>query len=199
MEKKKDMSVTRALATSPTVSRDADNIRDRFRAVLVKANKKDPRASDVKAVRELLDAYKDLKLWRDVMGMGELAENQALDTITEGDSGHGSRECWRQRLVSMRADLGHDSSTPLERLLIQQVTLCWLNLSLLEYRHVNIMKQSITLALGAYWDKRLTTAQHRFTRAAESLARVRRLSRRIPMQVNIAAPGSQQVNVAGEG
>lgn len=41
--------------------------------------------------------------------------------------------------MSMRADLGHETSFPLERLLIQQVTLCWLNLSLLEYRHVNIM------------------------------------------------------------
>lgn len=134
------------------------------------------------------------------MGMGELAVNQALNTITDdGDSGHGSRECWKQRLQSMRADMGHDTSTPLERLLIQQVTLCWLNLNLLEYRHVNIMKQSISLNVGSYWDKRLSMSQRRFTRACESLARVRRLSHRIPIQVNIATQGGQQVNVAGEG
>jgi len=80
-------------------------------------------------------------------------------------------------------------------LLIQQVTLCWLNLNLTEYRHINIMKQSITFTLGLYWEKRLTMAQRRFTKACESLARVRRLSRRIPVQVNIAAEGGQQVNV----
>jgi hypothetical protein len=202
MEEAKSMSAM-ALATgrpARELNRDADKIRERFRALLTKANKEHPRASDVSALKELLNGNKELKLWTDVMGMGELAENQALDTITDDrDSGHGSRECWKQRLHSMRADLGHETSTPLERLLIQQVTLCWLNLNLLEYRHVNIMKQSITLTLGAYWDKRLSMAQHRFTRAAESLARVRRLTRKIPMQVNIAANGGQQINVAGEG
>jgi hypothetical protein len=75
--------------------------------------------------------------------MGELAESQVLDTIVNG-SGQGMRECWRRRLESMRADLGYADSSALERLLIQQVTLCWLNLNLTEYRHTNIMKQSIT-------------------------------------------------------
>ncbi len=32
-----------------------------------------------------------------IVGMGELAESQALDTIVNG-SGQGMRECWRQRL-----------------------------------------------------------------------------------------------------
>jgi hypothetical protein len=128
------------------LSRDADKIRERFRVVLTKANKEHPRSSDLEALKELLDRNKALKLWQNCMGMGELAENQALNTITDdGDSGHGSRECWKQRLQSMRADLGHDTSTPLERLLIQQVTLCWLNLNLLEYRHVNII-EAINLA-----------------------------------------------------
>jgi hypothetical protein len=129
--------------------------------------------------------------------MGELAENQVLDALTNEGGGHGARACWEQRMQSIRADLGYATSPPLEQLLIQQVSLCWLNLNLVEFRHVNIMKQSITLTLGAYWDKRLSMAQQRFTRACESLARVRRLSRRIPIQVNIAAQGGQQINVAG--
>ncbi len=61
------------------------------------------------------------------------------------------------------------------------------------------MKQSITLGLGLYWEKRLMMAQRRFTKACESLARVRRLSRRIPVQVNIAVQGGQQINVAAAG
>jgi len=35
----------------------------------------------------------------------------------------------------MRSDLGYTESSSLERLLIQQVTLCWLNLNITEYRH----------------------------------------------------------------
>ncbi|MBA2524953.1 MAG: hypothetical protein H0V18_04085 [Pyrinomonadaceae bacterium] len=161
----------------------------------MKANKERPRQSDIEALRDFLDRNKEIRLWEAVVGMGELAESQVLDTIVNG-SGQGMRECWKQRLRSMRADLGYAESSALERLLIQQVTLCWLNLNLTEYRHTNIMKQSIPRGLGLYWEKRLMMAQGRFTRACESLARVRRLSRRIPVQVNIAAPGGQQINVS---
>jgi hypothetical protein len=182
------------------VSYDAEKVRKRFRALLPKANKENPRAADVLALVDLLYKNKEMKLWRDVVGMGELAESQVLDTILgNGKSGQGSRACWEERLKSIRADLGLATSPPLEQLLIQQVALCWLNLNLVEYRHVNTMKQSITLTVGAYWDKRLSMAQKRFIRACESLARVRLLSRRVPVQVNIAAPGGQQINVAGEG
>lgn len=128
--------------------------------------------------------------------MGELAESEALDTILSG-SGQGMRECWRQRLKAMRADLGYAEASALERLLIQQVTLCWLNLNLTEYRLTTVTKQSISFACGLYWEKRLSAAQRRFTRACETLARVRKLSRNVPaLQFNIAADGGQQVNVA---
>jgi hypothetical protein len=58
------------------------------------------------------------------------------------------------------------------------------------------MKQSISLPLAMYWEKKLTAAQKRFTRACETLARVRKLSRNTPaLQFNIAASGGQQVNL----
>ena len=93
-----------------------------------------------------------MELWKGVIGMGELAESQALDTILNG-IGQGMRECWRQRLQAMRADLGYAETSSLERLLIQQETLCWLNLNLTKYRHTNVMKQSISFACGFYWEK----------------------------------------------
>jgi hypothetical protein len=192
MEEVESMSVSQI-----AVSREADKIRERFRSHLTKANKERPRESDIQALRDLLNGNKEMKLWAEVVGMGALAESQVLDTVMgKGGSGQGLRECWKRRLESLRADLGYATSPPLEQLLIQQVTLCWLNLNLTEFRHTNVMKQSITLPLGIYWDKRLTAAQRRFTRACESLARVRRLSRRIPIQVNIAGDGGQQVNIA---
>jgi len=184
----------KAIADSST-SKETDKIKHRFHVLLVKANKEDPRPTDVKALSDLLYKNKALKLWEAVLGMGALAEHQALEAVL-GTRGQGSRECWKQRLEALRSDLAYASASPLERLLIQQVTLCWLNLNAVEYRHSNVMRQSITLTLGIYWEKRLSAAQRRFTRACESLARVRRLSRRIPVQVNIAAQGGQQINVA---
>jgi hypothetical protein len=56
-------------------------------------------------------------------------------------------------------DLGHRTAPPLERALIQHAALCWLRLSIMELRYTNVMRQSITLTLGAYWEKRLTAAQ----------------------------------------
>jgi hypothetical protein len=85
----------------------------------------------------------------------------------------------------------------LEQLLIPQAALCWLKLNLVELGYSSTMRQSITLSLGLYWEKRLTAAQKRFARACETLARVRKLSGNIPaLQFNIATEGGQQVNVS---
>lgn len=176
-------------------SQNTEEIREQFHSLLTKVNKDRPSPTEIQALKDLLYNNKGLELWKSVVGMGELAESQALDTILSG-SGQGMRECWKQRLQAMRTDLGFAKSPALERLLIQQVTLCWLNLNLTEYRHTNVMKQSISFACGLYWDKRLSTAQRRFTRACETLARVRKLSRNTPaLQFNIATAGGQQVNV----
>ena len=97
----------------------------------------------------------------------------------------------------LKKDLGYDDAPMLEQLLIQQAALCWLKLSLIELSYSGTMKQSITLTLAMYWEKRLSAAQRRFTRACETLARVRKLSRNTPaLQFNIATSGGQQVNVA---
>ena len=57
----------------------------------------------------------------------------------------------------------------------------------MELRYTSVIRQSITLTLGAYWEKRLTAAQKRFNRACESLERVRKLSARVPRaQINMS-------------
>ena len=108
------------------------------------------------------------------------------------------KECWKHRLQVMKKDLGNEGAPMLEQLLIQHAALCWLRLTLVELSYTSSMKGSITLTLGLYMEKRLTMAQRRFTRACETLTRVRRLSLRIPVQVNIAANGGQQLNLAGK-
>ena len=102
----------------------ADEVREQFHTLLAKVNKERPSPAEIQALKDLLYNNKEMELWKSVIGMGELAESQALDTILNG-SGQGMRECWRQRLQAMRADLGYAESSALERLLIQQVTLCW--------------------------------------------------------------------------
>jgi len=171
----------------------AEQIRSKFKALLDKTNKENPRPQDLKALSELLVCEKSLELWRDIASAAYLAE---LTVIENARATSAVKECWKHRLQVLKKELGSDEAPLLEQLLIQQAALCWLKLNLVELSYSNTMKQSITLTLGMYWEKRLTAAQRRFTRACETLTRVRKLSRNTPaLQLNIATNGGNQVNL----
>jgi len=175
------------------ITAKAEQIRTKFQALIDKTNKENPRPQDVKALTDLLAGNKSLELWRTVASAGSLAE---LMIIENARATAAVKECWTHRLHTLKKELGSDEAPLLEQLLIQQAALCWLKLTLVELSYSSVMKQSITLTLGAYWEKRLSAAQKRFTRACETLARVRKLSRNTPaLQFNIATEGGQQVNV----
>ena len=176
------------------INAKAEQTRVKFKALLGKTNKENPRQQDVKALSELLTVNKGLELWRNVASAGYLAE---LTVIENARATRGVKDCWRHRLQALKKELGSEGAPLLEQLLIQQAALCWLKLNLVELGYSNTMTQSITLTLGVYWEKRLSAAQRRFTRACETLARVRKLSRNTPsLQVNIASEGGRQVNLA---
>lgn len=176
------------------VKDEAKQVRERFAELCDKTNVEKPRAADLKALVDLLNDNKSMDLWRTVASAAYLAE---LTVIENSSAVKALKECWKHRLQSLKDDLGYKDAPMLERLLIQQAALCWLKLNIVELNYSSVMKQSITLTLGMYWEKRLTAAQKRFTRACETLARVRKLSRHTPaLLVNIAAEGGQQVNIA---
>ncbi|MFZ0063536.1 MAG: hypothetical protein WAL47_16010 [Pyrinomonadaceae bacterium] len=54
----------------------------------------------------------------------------------------------------LKKDLGSEGAPMLEQLLIQHAGLCWLRLTLVELGYSSVMKQTITLTLGIYWEKR---------------------------------------------
>jgi len=176
------------------INAKADQVRAQFQALLDKTNKENPRAQDLKALSDLLRGNKKLEVWRDVASAGYLAE---LMVIENARATPALKECWKHRLQALKKELGSESAPMLEQLLIQQAALCWLKLNLIELAYSNVMKQSITLTLGLYWEKRLSAAQRRFARACETLSRVRKLSRNTPaLQFNIATSGGQQANVS---
>ena len=81
----------------------------------------------------------------------------------------GLKECWKHRLQVLKKDLGYDDAPMLEQLLIQQAALCWLKLNLVELSYSGTMKQSITLTLGIYWEKRLSAFRFRMAHKIEYL------------------------------
>ena len=113
-------------------------------------NKGNPQPKDVAALAELLNGNKSLELWRGVLSAAQYAERAVIENSS---SVAGVKECWKQRLSSLRQELGYNEAPALEKLLIQHAALSWLMLSLVELNYSHTMKQSITLTLGSFGRK----------------------------------------------
>jgi hypothetical protein len=139
------------------------------------------------ALRELLKDPKAV----DRLG-GDLARQAQLTLIDKfGGKNLLFKESVTRKLDLLRAELAGPDPTPLERLLADRVAACWLHLHHLET--VYSQKDSMSLALGTYYQRSLSSAQKRYLAAIKTLALVRKLA--VPvLQVNIAR---KQVNVAG--
>jgi len=87
---------------------------------------------------------------------------------------------------NLRSDLGHAEASPLERMLIENIVVCWLRLYTVELTYDTAGGHS--LAQGAHWERRLTLSHHRYLKAIETLARFRKLG--VNVQINV---GNQQV------
>jgi hypothetical protein len=127
----------------------------------------------------------------DLLG-GDLA-HQAQLTLINKLSGQNLllRESLTRKLELMRAEQAGTNPTPLERLLVERVVTCWLHLHHLETTYAG--KESMSLELGAYYQRCISSAQKRYLAAIKTLAAVGKLA--VPVvQVNIAR---RQVNVAG--
>ncbi len=142
-----------------------------------------------KAIRKVFQDYP--VLWNGARRMFTTAESVMIETLTKDGL---TQEFIEFALKGIRRDLGHEHAPMLEKFLIEQVALAWLDLESVQKRYADNALGSHTLTSGAYWDRRMTSAQARYTRAVEALARVRRLAMPMPLQVNI---GGQQINVAG--
>ncbi|HZE69939.1 MAG TPA: hypothetical protein VE135_10505 [Pyrinomonadaceae bacterium] len=129
------------------ITAKAEQIRAKFRALLDKTNKENPRPQEVKALSDLLSDNRKLELWRDVASARYLAE---LTVIENARATPAVKECWKHRLQNLKKELGSDGAPLIEQLLIQQAALCWLRLNLVELAYSSVMRQSITLTLGMY-------------------------------------------------
>ena len=160
------------------------------RALLAAVNVEKPKPGAVKAYRQWL--ADNPEAWRMAGDMARLAQDKMIDTFRAAPI---IKEGVHVGMAVLRKDLGYGTAPMLEQLLIDQIVVCWLQMYLTQQAYTGNMAGSLTLTQGDYWERRLTTTQGRYLRAMETLARVRRLARVTPLQVNI---GGQQVNVAGE-
>lgn len=157
--------------------------KDELEALTDRAQKGDKTA--LPALRELLKDPALVNAWG-----GDLAQ-QAQMALIHKFTGQNLlfQETLPRKLGLMRDELAGPSPTPLERLLVERIVTCWLHLHHLEVIYGN--KESMTLSLGIYYERCISSAQKRYLAAIKTLAVVRKLA--VPvLQVNIA---KKQVNV----
>ncbi len=99
------------------------------------------------------------------------------------------RDILDRQIADLRRDLLTTARSPLERLLVERVLTCWTALYLAE------LSTSADDA-STFLEQRLDRAHHRFLASIQALARVSRLLAPTIAQINIAASGAQQLNVA---
>ena len=95
---------------------------------------------------------------------------------------------------SLERDLAGENPNPLDRLLIDHVLCCWIELHLVDKMCVDAcFRAGVSYERHAFYQKWQERCHRRFLSACKTLAQVRKLMG-VNVQINIA---EQQVNVAG--
>src|SRR5918911_2883716 len=164
--------------------------RAKVRPFMAKVDRDKPDPKALQQFRSMLDTKP--QVGRALCNLAQENTDKVLKTIVSGTLAF---EAVTRDMRLMREDMGYTTAPELERTLIDHVVLCWLRLQRAELAYTQVFGATVTLEQARHWERKLVATQTRYLRACETLARVRRLSRSAPLQVNI---GAQQVNVAGD-
>jgi len=164
-----------------------------FRATMDGIQKKDATPAAREEYRKLMDLHPDV-----AVGNGDLATLFRRGASHRYASQPVIQESLKFQTKAMRAQLAGPESSPIELLLIDAVLACYHDYWTFATICEQSTGQSFNLRDMEQWERVLASKEARYLRAVETLARVRRLLKLPTMQVNIAAAGGQQVNVAGD-
>ncbi|HLZ28478.1 MAG TPA: hypothetical protein VKV73_14255 [Chloroflexota bacterium] len=142
---------------------------DHLNVLLAKA--KDGNAAATAEVRAALSV--DPSLWDSLGELSSMALGRWIDVVA-GERNSVANDAIRRHLRKLKKDLGGDDASPLERLLIQRVQMCWVQVHYAEYVYAAGMDQ-MSFAQHDFHQRRMTQSQRRYLAAIRSLATVRRL------------------------
>jgi hypothetical protein len=102
-----------------------------------------------------------------------------------------TQEAIPHNLEAMRKEIAGENPSPLERLLAERITVCWLELQYFEALYAQNMGD-MTLAQGDYHQRRIDKAHRRYLSSIKALAQIRKLGPAV--QINVA---EKQINTSG--
>jgi hypothetical protein len=144
-------------------------------------------ATALAKVRERFNAAPEV--WQQVGNLATHAQQAWIDL--QSGKNPVIKEGVERTLASLRTDLLGDAPTPLERLLVERIMACWLQIQYADRRAAAFEQQGGSFRHGDYWQKQQESAHRRYLAAIRTLAQVRRLLTPA-VQVNIA---EKQVNL----
>lgn len=132
------------------------------------------KSEDARKVYEYASANPpEVGVWR---GMSSTIESSISGLLAKGG---GSRAMLNIEVIAMRDGLGYDESSEIEKLMINRVVMCWMRMMYAEQYLSWHEKESRILAHIEFAQRAWMRANNQYTRAVESLARVRVLTQRI--------------------
>ncbi|MEM1094953.1 MAG: hypothetical protein AAGJ10_10150 [Bacteroidota bacterium] len=190
--KRRTMPKTALITTESRGVRDAHLVSgdidyERLAELRKRVNRAKPDSEALLELRVLLSEHPDL--WRCGGDMQREAENTLLSYATVGAA---NQEYVRAGLRAKEKALGFDEASPLEQMLIRQIVLEATHMDKALDSYLVLIGKNHTIENGRWRLNRLESAQRRYLRAVEALAKVQKLSKRAVL-VNIAQ--NQQVNV----
>ena len=103
-----------------------------------------------------------------------------------------SQEAVPRNLKAMREEVAGQNPSPLERLLAERITVCWLELQYFEAIYAqNIGK--LTITQSDFHQRRIDKAHRRYLSSIKALVQIRKMGPAV--QINIA---EKQINTAGQ-
>jgi hypothetical protein len=148
--------------------------------VLDRCNTENPDPKDIKKLKQYLNTYPDL--WKQNGDTWFYSSYVLLNSIPDQT---GIRESFKKAMEVTRDEMGYQQANQFERLLIEHLVLCWFQL---QFASLKLDSATTSDAINFHC-KRLSAAQRRYLRAAETLARIRRMSLpSVTFKVNAGCP-----------
>ena len=178
---------------TPTERRQGEAKQERERAR--KLNEAIERTSEedesaLPAIRRRLDAQSEE--WWAANDFARMTARVQIGQICEDNL--FAREMLERQVERFKTELSGVNPSPLERLLVERIACCWLQVNFAEIKNAEYAKVGgSSFQASEYYQKRVERSQRRYLQAIKALVQVRRLLGP-SVQVNIAR---QQVNLAG--
>jgi hypothetical protein len=114
-------------------------------------------------------------------------------TLAAGKDGPLGRLLLEGEIAAMRHNLLKAGTSQPERLLIDRICLCYLQVQAAERRYLARMEDGLSFKEAEFYGKRMERAQKQYLNAIKALEQVRKLQRPQVTQLNMA---TNQINVA---